>query len=152
MITNKKFIHIYRNPIFVYLSTLKFFSELFPSVNLQNIDNETLKKLIIYNYKEIYKDFYDHKNLIPKGNLIELKFEDFRKNPSLYLKDVYKMIGIDFKKEDLNQLRLFLDNQKKHKMNKYKIDKNTLEIICNEFKFSLKKMKYNIPSNIKVIN
>ena len=147
-----KFIHIYRNPIFVYLSTLKFFSELFPSVNLQNIDNETLKKLIIYNYKEIYKDFYDHKNLIPKGNLIELKFEDFRKNPSLYLKDVYKMIGIDFKKEDLNQLRLFLDNQKKHKMNKYKIDKNTLEIICNEFKFSLKKMKYNIPSNIKVIN
>ena len=77
---NAKFIHIYRNPIFVYLSTYKFFSELFPSVNLQNIDNETLKKLILYNYKEIYKDFYNYKSLIPKGNLIELKFEDFRKN------------------------------------------------------------------------
>ena len=149
---NAKFIHIYRNPIFVYLSTLKFFSELFPSVNLQNIDNETLKKLIIYNYKEIYKDFYNYKSLIPKGNLIELKFEDFRKNPSIYLKDIYKTIGIEFKNKDLNELSLYLNNQKKHKMNTYTIDKSTLEKLNKEFKFSFKKMNYNIPSNLNIIN
>ncbi len=34
---NAKFIHIYRNPVYVYLSTYKFFSELFPSVNLQKL-------------------------------------------------------------------------------------------------------------------
>ena len=149
---NAKFIHIYRNPIFVYLSTFKFFSELFPSVNLQNIDNETLKKLIIYNYKEIYRDYYKYKSLIPKGNLIELKFEDFRKNPSIYLKDIYKTIGIELKKEDLNELSVYLNNQKKHKMNTYTIDRTTLEKIYKEFEFSFKKMKYKIPFNLNIIN
>ena len=149
---NAKFIHIYRNPIFVYLSTFKFFSELFPSVNLQNIDNETLKKLIIYNYKEIYRDYYKFKSLIPKGNLIELKFEDFRKNPSIYLKDIYKIIGIELKKEDLNELSIYLNNQKKHKMNTYTIDKKTLKKLYKELEFSFKKMNYSIPSNLNIIN
>ena len=149
---NAKFIHIYRNPIFVYLSTFKFFSELFPSVNLQNIDNETLKKLIIYNYKEIYRDYYNYKSLIPKGNLIELKFEDFRKNPSIYLKDIYKTIGIELKKEDLNELSVYLNNQKKHKMNTYTIDRRTLKKVYKEFEFSFKKMNYSIPSNLNITN
>ena len=36
--------------------------------------------------REMYKDYYDQKNLIPKENLIEIKFEDFKNDSLSYLK------------------------------------------------------------------
>ena len=89
---NAKFIHIYRNPIFVYLSTYKFFYELFPSVNLQEIGENKLKELVIYNYREMYKDYFIQKKLIRKENLIEIPFEDFRWSPLRYVKRIYQDI------------------------------------------------------------
>ena len=56
---NAKFIHIHRNPYFVYLSTYKFFYELFPAVQLQKTSEETIHKLVLYNYKKIYEDYYN---------------------------------------------------------------------------------------------
>ena len=148
---NAKFIHIYRNPVFVYLSTYKFFSELFPSVNLQNIDDKLLHDLIIYNYREIYKDYYDQKHLIPKENLIEIKFEDFKKDSLSFLNKIHKRFDLKLSQELLSQYISYLESQKSHKMNTYKIKKDTLSHIEKEFHTSFEKMKYEIPKNLDII-
>ena len=147
---NAKFIHIYRNPVYVYLSTYKFFSELFPSVNLQNIDDKLLHELIIYNYREMYKDYYDQKNLIPKENLIEIKFEDFKNDSLSYLKKIHKKIDLKLSKQLFSEYISYLDSQKSHKMNTYKIDKSILDEIKKEYSNSFNKMKYDIPKNLEI--
>ena len=147
---NAKFIHIYRNPVYVYLSTYKFFSELFPSVNLQKIDNKLLHNLIIYNYREMYKDYYDQKNLIPKENLIEIKFEDFKNDSLSYLKKIHKKFDLKLSKKLLSEYISYLESQKSHKMNTYKIDKSILDEIKKEYSNSFNKMKYDIPKNLEI--
>ena len=147
---NAKFIHIYRNPVYVYLSTYKFFSELFPSVNLQKIDYKLLHELIIYNYREMYKDYYDQKHLIPKKNLIEVKFEDFKIDTLSYLEKIHKNFDLKLSKELLSKYINYLDSQKSHKMNTYKIDKYILDEIKKEFSNSFNKMKYDIPKNLEI--
>ena len=147
---NAKFIHIYRNPVYVYLSTYKFFSELFPSVNLQKIDDKLLHDLIIYNYREMYKDYYDQKNLIPKKNLIEIKFEDFKDDSLSYLKKIHKKFDLKLSKELLSEYISYLDSQKSHKMNTYKIKKSILDEINKEYTISFDKMKYDIPNNLEI--
>ena len=148
---NAKFIHIYRNPVYVYLSTFKFFSELFPSVNLQNIDNKLLHDLIIYNYREMYNDYYDQINSIPSKNLIEIKFEEFKEDPILYLKKIHEKLDISISEELLSTYNDYLLTQKSHKMNTYSIKKDVLEEISKEFHIPFKKMKYKIPDNLKII-
>ena len=147
---NAKFIHIYRNPVYVYLSTYKFFSELFPSVNLQNIDNKLLHDLIIYNYREMYKDYYDQKDIIPKENLIEIKFEDFKNDTLPYLEKIHKKFDLKLSNELLSKYKSYLESQKSHKMNTYKIDKSILDEIKKEYSNSFNKMKYDIPKNLEI--
>ena len=147
---NAKFIHIYRNPVYVYLSTYKFFSELFPSVNLQKIDNKLLHDLIIYNYREMYKDYYDQKHLIPKENLIEIKFEDFKNDSLSYLEKIHKKFDLKLSKELLSEYISYIDSQKSHKMNSYKIDKFILDEIKQEYSNSFSKMEYDIPKNLEI--
>ena len=147
---NAKFIHIYRNPVYVYLSTFKFFSELFPSVNLQKIDNKLLHDLIIYNYREMYKDYYDQQKLIPKENLIEIKFEEFKKDSISYLNQIHKKFNLSLSDELLSDYNKYLESQKSHKMNTYRIKKNILNEIKKEYAFSFNKMKYNVPKNLDI--
>ena len=147
---NAKFIHIYRNPVFVYLSTYKFFDELFPSVNLQKFDRDKLIKLVIYNYREMYEDYYKSKDLIPDNNLIEFGFEDFRKDPLDHIEKVYQKFELENFELNKGNFKRYIDSQKSHKVNVYNIKKELLEIIKNEFKQSFEKMNYKIPKNLKI--
>ena len=149
---NAKFIHIYRNPVFVYLSTFKFFDELFPSVNLQNFDRDKLIKLVVYNYKEMYKDYYKHKDLIPQNNLVEFGFEDFKKNPLIQIERVYKKFGLNGFGKNMDVFKTYIKSQEGHKVNQYKIKKELLKSIKNEFKQSFMGMNYKIPKNLKIIS
>ena len=147
---NAKFIHIYRNPVFVYLSTYKFFNELFPSVNLQKFDRDKLVELVIYNYKEMYADYYKYKDCIPKNNLIEFGFEDFRKKPLDQIEKIYNKFKLEDFELSKNVFKEYIDSQKDHKVNVYKIKKELLKTIKNEFKQSFEKMNYKIPKNLKI--
>jgi hypothetical protein len=90
-----KFIHIYRNPYKVYMSTWKLYKNILPLFSFQHITSEELDDNIIYSYKEIYSKFLKEKNLIPKKNLIEFSYEDFIVEPLKYLKLSYEQLGLE---------------------------------------------------------
>ena len=147
-----KFIHIHRNPYYVYLSTYKFFYELFPSVNLQVVKDDTIHKLILYNYKNMYNDYFKQYKFIPKRNLIDIKFNDFKENPLDIIKNIYDKFSIrtyDTSKQDFIN---YIDENSSHKMNTYKIKKDRLLEIKNEFSIIIKKLKYTVPKNLEIIN
>ena len=149
---NAKFIHIHRNPYFVYLSTYKFFYELFPAVQLQKTSEETIHKLVLYNYKKIYEDYYNEYRMIPKNNLIDIKFEDFKDNPLHQIQSIYRTLGIESFNDSKSAFIDYINENKSHKMNTYKISKKRILEIENEFSSVIKKMNYSFPKNLKIIN
>ena len=98
----------------------------------------------------MYKDYYDQKNLIPKENLIEIKFEDFKNDSLSYLKKIHEKFDLKLSKELLSEYISYLDSQKSHKMNTYKINKSILDEINKEYAISFNKMKYDIPNNLEI--
>ena len=98
----------------------------------------------------MYKDYYDQKNLIPKENLIEIKFEDFKNESLSYLKKIHKNFDLKLSKELLSGYIRYLDSQKSHKMNTYKIKKSILDEINEEYTIPFNKMKYDIPNNLEI--
>ena len=98
----------------------------------------------------MYKDYYDQKHLIPKENLIEIRFEEFKKDSLSYLDKIHKKFDLVLSEDLLSKYKRYLNSQKSHKMNTYKIKKSILNEIKKEYSNSFIKMKYDIPKNLDI--
>ena len=146
-----KFLYIYRNPITVYLSTEKFFKNLFPTLQLQEIDEKFIEEMIFDTYKKLINDYLEQKSLIPAENLYELRFEDFEQAPLTYLRKIYeKLYDDDFTSAE-EYFRKYIDSQKSYKKNKYKIERAKIEIIKRHFGKYMELYGYDIPDDIEVV-
>ena len=96
MFANGKYIHIYRNPYKVIVSTIGLFKTMFPMFSLQGFpDDEYVENYIVDLYGMLYDQYLKDKENIPEGNLIEISYEEFVKAPVDTLKNVYETLGIE---------------------------------------------------------
>ena len=143
MFPDAKFIHIYRNPYKVYLSTWKLYRKILPLFSFQHIKIEQFDKLILKFYKELYTKYFDEKKLIPKENLIEIKYENFVKEPVKTLESVYKKLGLNGFENAKPNFEKYVEKHKNYKPDTYKLDKIIKDKIYNEWEFAFKEFAYN---------
>jgi hypothetical protein len=145
-----KFLYIYRNPVTVFYSTRNFYQKLFPKVWLKEVDYEFIDNLIIEVYQRLLTDYQAQKALIPTGNLMELKFEEFELNPVDEVKKIYS----DLLKEDFNlaepYLVKYLNSLTGYNKNKYSVPRDSLNKIVSEWDHYMKLYDYDIPDDIVV--
>ena len=146
-----KFIHIYRNPIATYLSTVRFFNYLLPTTGLEEYDDNYIIDTIIQNYKKLMNDFFETRSLIPEGNLYEIKFEEFDEGNLLHLKEIYEKLKLDTWDNAEPFFKEYIKAQKHYKKNTYKITKAELDMLLNEWEFAMDKLNYEIPENLEIV-
>ncbi|MEM6737877.1 MAG: sulfotransferase [Bacteroidota bacterium] len=145
-----KFIYIYRNPFAVYLSTFKFFDELFPTLWFHEVSYEFIENLIFEIFSKLIQDYEAQKHLIPKENLIEIRFEEFEKNPLDTIRLVYSDLLADDFERFREILERYLDSVKSHKKNAYTISRRIHDRIQKEWKFYIDSRGYTLPDNIHI--
>jgi len=137
-----KFIHIYRDPYKVYLSTWKLYKKILPIFSFQHITVEELDSMIITVYREMYKKYLAEKTLIPEGNLIEISYENFIENPMKTLKDIYQKLEIDGFNKAKPAFEKYLKKHENYKTSKYSFNKELKEKIYREWEFVFKEFGY----------
>jgi hypothetical protein len=144
MFPDAKFIHIYRNPYEVFLSTLNMYRTMFPYFFLQEpyTDDEGIE-FILGLYEEMFEKFFQEKNLIPKGNLVEVRYEDFIQDPVKGLKEIYQTISLDGFEETLSSFNSYLNSNKTYKRNKFTLDETLRLKIKERWNLTLEKWGYN---------
>ncbi len=150
MFPNAKFIYIHRNPIEVFLSTQNFYKKMLPPLQLQDISDEDIDSSIIEIYKRIMKDYIEQKELISKGNLVEVSFEHLEKEPTEVLESIYKTIHLDGYKDAAPNFERYINYLKNYKKNKHIISQKQMDVLMKEWGFAFEKYNYNLPSNIEV--
>lgn len=113
MFPNAKFIHTYRNPYKVYSSTVKFFDEVFAIYTLQNWDKEKMKQDILRNFKLLYECHERDLDLIPKENIVHVKYEEFIEKPSETMEHIYKTLKLDGWDEYKDNIIAYAESQKR---------------------------------------
>jgi hypothetical protein len=87
--------------------------------------------------------------LIPKKNLIEIKYEFFEDNSLTELEKIYS----NFNLKEFSKARLFFNNYlnsvKNFKKNTYFLTQEILEKVQEKWKFSLEKWNYDVPKHFK---
>jgi len=141
---NAKFIHISRNPYKTCLSTQKMYKNFFPIYDLQYIaDDDELEERQFQVYEALYKKYFEEKALIPKGNLIEIKYEDFVREPLDHINRIYDTLSIPGYEKAEEHFRKYIAAERKYKPNSYIYDKKKLSRIRDRLSFAFDGLGYS---------
>lgn len=144
MFPNAKFIYLMRNPYTVLESSRSFFTNTIQPLKLQNMSNEDIEKNIVSIYAKLYHQYEADKHLIPDGNLVEIKFEDFEADAMGMTEEIYKKLGIEGFAEAKEKIQAYVGEKKGYKKNKYKYDDRTIQLVNDNWSFALEKWGYNL--------
>ena len=142
---NAKFIHIYRNPYVVFLSMKNFYETTLKQFMLQDVSMNEIENYILTIYKYIMEKYFREKKLIPKENLIEVKFEDLEEDPIGILGLIYEHLGLKGFNNARNKFEKYLLLLKNYKKNIYEFTRDTFYKIKEYWKFTIKHWKYKFP-------
>lgn len=146
-----KFVFIYRNPITVFLSTRKFFYELIPTLWFHEVNEEHIDDMIYEVFMWIMDDYYTQKEHIEPKRLLEIKFEDFEKEPLKYTQKIYRDLQLDDYEQAEPYFAAYLKEQKGYKKNIYQVPKSLIDKILLEWGDYMEKWDYGIPDDLDVV-
>lgn len=144
MFPNAKFIYLMRNPYTVFESTRSFFNNTILPLQLQKIAPEEMESNILEVYTRLYQTYESEKKLIPEGNLIEIRFEDFETDPMGMTEKIYQTLSIPGFESAKTDIAAYLDKKKGYKKNTYKYEPRTIELVEKHWKFALDKWGYKL--------
>ncbi len=117
-----KFVHIHRDPIEVYQSTVKLYEKVVQETSFQKVSEDQVKsieKYIIESYRLMYEKFEKEKELIPEQRLTTVAYSDLLKDPMNELSKVYRELNLTSFKESKSNFENELIQTKGYNKNTY---------------------------------
>jgi omega-hydroxy-beta-dihydromenaquinone-9 sulfotransferase len=137
---NAKFIHIYRNPYIVYLSTQNLYRKLLPFHTFQSFDWKEIDENILLLYEQLMQKFLEDKSLIPAQNLVEMRYEDLEADPMEEIERIYEKFGLPFNEA-------YVSSQTSYRKNQYHFDAAVIEQVSSRWQFAIDHWKYQVPNS-----
>lgn len=109
-----KFIFIHRNPYEVYASNKRFWKVTNRIYALGNIQSVDINGVILHTYAGIMDRYLAEKDLIPDGQLIEIPYLDFIREPMKSMQKVYKKLHFDDFNYCENTMEKYVKGQKSY--------------------------------------
>lgn len=116
---NARFVHISRNPYSVFQSTRHMYDTMVWHTYLQRPNLEEITEGILRRYVSMYDAYFEERELIPPGQLFELRFEDVRRDPFGTMQQLYEALGIEGWNSFEPALRRYLDSLGEYRQNRY---------------------------------
>lgn len=149
MFPEAKFIYIYRNPVKVYLSTVNFFQVTVEALQLQSYSRAEFEELVFELHEQIIRDYEEQKSLIPKENLVEVKYEDFEQDPITGLESIYSAIGLPGFEQARPAFEAYLESQKRFEKGHHPLDEEVKQKILQRCAYTLNLYGYaEVPSEL----
>lgn len=144
MFPNAKFIYLIRNPYTVFESTRSFFTNTIQPLKLEDFSDKQIEESILSVYAKLYHKYQQDKPLIPKGNLVEVRFEDFETNTFDMTKEIYSKLSLSGFDEAKDAIAAYVEKKKGYKKNKYQYKPETRALVEKHWQFVIDEWGYEI--------
>jgi hypothetical protein len=141
---NARFIHIARNPLAIYPSTVKVWRVLNSVQGLHNPaqDEPWMEEFVFSVFETLFKRYDEDKALIPDGHLVEIAFEDLAADPKRVMKDIYTQLDLgDFSRAEPG-MDEYLGVQKDYKPNVFNLPDDLRMKILKRWSGYIKRFGY----------
>ena len=139
------FVHIYRNPYKVYLSTVSMRNRVLDKLALQNANEGEIEKQVIENYKRLMNSFFKQKKQIHNDKLVEIQYEDLVSNPITQVKKIYSKLNLPDFDNALSEMKKYLNEKSDYKTNVYTIDEKIIKHVYDNWSFTIDLWGYDLP-------
>jgi hypothetical protein len=118
-----RYVYLARNPLDVFPSTVKLWRALYSTQGLHNPPrlDPWLDDYVLDIFARLTEDYEEDRHLIPKDHLVELRYEDFVKDPVGHMRDIYARLGIEGFAEAETPMRDFLGERSEHQVSRYEL-------------------------------
>ena len=118
-----RYVYLARNPLNVFPSTVKLWRALYSVQGLHNPPNldTWLDDYVLDMFARLTEDYEEDRHLIPKDRLVEMRYEDFVKDPVASMRDIYQRLDIPNFEQAEAPMREFLGERSEHKVSRYEL-------------------------------
>lgn len=118
-----KFVHISRDPMILFPSTVRLWKSLSDVQGMQGAvpRHDWIEETVLNNLTEMYEAFERDLPLIPEGNYTELRYEDLVADTKGELRGIYDRLGLEGFENAEPKIDAFLAEQSDYKTNRYEL-------------------------------
>ena len=140
-----RFVCVVRNPYVVHLSLVHLFRTIVPMHQLQSVADEALVDLAVAHQRDTLRQYLKDRDAIPKGRLVELRFEELERDPEGTLRRVYGALDLPGWETARVALRDYTRSLSGYRKNRYEIGPDIVELVQRECGFALESWAYEVP-------
>ncbi|MCY3738582.1 MAG: sulfotransferase [Gemmatimonadaceae bacterium] len=140
-----RFVFVVRNPYVVFSSTMKLYRTLIPMYRLQDVDWEVIEASVLSNYVDMTRRYLRDRASIPKGSLIEVRFEDVEADAMGVLERVYGALGLPGWEGARKPVAEYLESLAGYRKNRYRFDRSLIDKVDREWGFAVREWGYEPP-------
>ena len=117
-----RFIHIARDPLAVYPSSLHTWRAMISTQGLQNpgYEEKWLHEFVLSTFDHMFRCYEEDRPLVPEGQLVEVTYEDLIANPVENLRNIYRQLDLDGFEQIEPDVRAHLSKQGGYQTNDYR--------------------------------
>jgi hypothetical protein len=114
-----KFVHIYREPLTVFASTMNLWRCLYRDQGLQRPTYLGLDEHVLHTFNRLYRAFDRDRTLLGPGQLAEVRFETLVADPLRELERIYRELDLGSFETAKPAVEKFLESRKDYKPNQF---------------------------------
>lgn len=138
-----KFIFLYRNPYDVYSSMMKFMMMTIPRFCIQKPPKiADIEQSMMDLYTQMIQKYLCERDRIPKGNLIEVRYEDFISQPLQQLQNIYESFSLPGYQDAESAFKAYIRSQNSIRPGQYTLEDELKQKIQNKWGFAFKAFGY----------
>lgn len=122
MFPDARFVHITRDPLVVFPSTVNLWTQLYKKHALQTADLTGLDEYVFVNFERIYRSFERDRKLVPANRLADVRYEDLIQDPIRQMRRIYTDLELEGFAQLEPKLREFWSGQADYRTNRYQLE------------------------------
>jgi hypothetical protein len=120
-----RFVHIVRDPIAVFPSMVWTWKSVYRAHGLQQPRFEGLEEYVYRTFVRMHRAFRQQKNLIPPGNLCEVRYENLVQDPLGAMNAIYEQLNLGEFDRVRPNLETYLAAHEDYQTNRYSVSPET---------------------------
>ena len=141
-----RFIHIVRNPYAVYRSMTHLYGKMLPICQLDDVEPQEVAANLLDSYAAMMRRYMEDRELIPKGHLAEVRFEDLERDPMGELERVYDELALPGWERARQPMADYLGTLSGYRKNVHRIDPETVDVVDRHWGFAVEAWGYRPPT------
>ncbi len=121
MFPRARFVHIVRNPFVVFPSTINLWKRMYRNDGLQVPTYDGLDEHVFATFSRMYEVFQRDRELIPPGQLCEVRYEDLVAQPLRQMERVYQELNLGEFESVRAKLAAYFAAKADYKTNRYQL-------------------------------